>query len=76
MKLNRTKALVLALFAVYWITVVVILVAARNVYDSLLPQTLRPAGDQRPAEIYTLLVVTALFVVLSTGVIRGWRWTF
>jgi nitrate reductase NapE component len=74
--MNRTKALVLALFAGYWITVVVILVAARDVYDGLLPQTLRPSGDQRPAEIYTLLVLTVLFAVLSTGVIRGWRWTF
>jgi hypothetical protein len=73
---NRTKALVLALFAVYWITVVVILVAARDVYDSLLPQAVRPSGDQRPAELYTLLVLTALFAVLSTGVIRSWRWTF
>jgi hypothetical protein len=76
MKLNRTKALVLVLFAVYWVTVVVILVAARDVYDSLLPQALRTSGDQRPAEIYTLLVLTALFALLSTGVIRGWRWTF
>jgi nitrate reductase NapE component len=74
--MNRTKALVLALFAGYWVVVVVILVAARDVYDGVLPQTLRPSGDQRPAEIYTLLVLTVLFAVLSIGVIRGWRWTF
>jgi hypothetical protein len=74
--INRTKALVLALFAVYWVIVVVLLAAAREVYDSLLPQPLRLSGDQRPAEVYTLLVLTALFVVLSTGVIRNWRWTF
>jgi hypothetical protein len=74
--MNHTKALVLALFALYWVTVVVILVAARSVYDSLLPQALRTSGDQRPAEIYTLLVLTALFALLSTGVIGGWRWTF
>jgi hypothetical protein len=24
----------------------------------------------------TLLVLTTLFAVLSTGVLRGWRWTF
>ena len=74
--MNRTKALVLALFAVYWVVVVVILAAAREVYDSLLPQAVRLSGNQRPAEIGTLLVLTALFAVLSTGVIRGWRWTF
>jgi hypothetical protein len=75
--MNRTKALVLVLFAAYWVVVVAILVAAREVYDSLLPQAVRLAGsDQRPAEIYTLLVLTALFAVLSTGVTRSWRWTF
>jgi hypothetical protein len=74
--MNRTKALVLGLFAVYWAFVVVLLVAARNVYDGLLPQEMTRFGGQRPAEIGTLLVVTALFAVLSTGVIRNWRWTF
>jgi len=74
--MNRTKASVLALFAVYWVIVVVILAAARDVYDGQLPQAVRPSGDRRPAEIGTLLVLTALFAVLSTGVIRGWRWTF
>jgi hypothetical protein len=74
--MNRTKALVLGLFAVYWAFVVVLLVAARTVYDGLLPQEVTRLGGQRPAEIGTLLAVTALFAVLSTGVIRNWRWTF
>jgi sensor domain CHASE-containing protein len=34
--MNRTKALVLALFAVYWIIIVTILAVARNFYDSQL----------------------------------------
>jgi hypothetical protein len=74
--MNRTKGLVLTLFAVYWVTVVVIFVVARDLYDSLLPQVLRLAGNPRPAELYTLLVFSALFAVLATGVICGWRWTF
>jgi hypothetical protein len=74
--MNRTKALVLGLFAVYWAFVVVLLIVARNVYDGLLPQEVTQMGGQRPAEIGTLLVVTALFGVLSIGVIRNWRWTF
>jgi hypothetical protein len=74
--MNRTKALVLGLFAVYWAFVVVLLVAARDVYDGLLPQAVTLLGGQRPAEIGTLLVLTALLAVLSTGVIRNWRWTF
>jgi len=36
--MNRTKALVLALFAVYWVFVVVLLVAARDVYDGAHPE--------------------------------------
>ena len=75
--MTRIKVLMLALFAVYWIIVVVILVAARDVYDQALPQeAVRLAGNQRLAEIGVLLVVTAFFAVLSLGVIRGWRWTF
>jgi hypothetical protein len=71
--INRTKSLVLALFAVYWVTVVATLVAARDVYD----QAARlPSSNQRPAEVGVLLVLTALFALLSTGLIRGWRWTF
>lgn len=49
--MNRTKALVLALFAAYWAIVVVILVTARQVYD----QAARLQTDQRPAEIGVLL---------------------
>lgn len=75
--MNRTKAFVLALFAGYWVFVVVLLVAAHDFYDSQLPQAVRlPGNNERPVEIGTLLVLTALFAVLSTGVIRGWRWTF
>ena len=74
--MNRTKALVLALFVVYWVFVVVLLLAARAVYDSLLTQAMQLSGDRRPAELGTLLALTALFAVLSTGVIRSWRWTF
>ncbi len=70
--INRIKALVLGLFAVYWVIVVVILVVVREVVD----QAMRPPGNQRPAEIGALLVLTALFGLLSTGVVRNWRWTF
>jgi hypothetical protein len=75
--MNRTKVLVLALFASYWVFVVVLLVVARGFYGSQLPQSVRlPGNNQLPVEIVTLLVATALFAVLSIGVIRGWRWTF
>jgi hypothetical protein len=74
--MNRTKGLVLILFAVYWVTVLTIFVVARDLYDSLLPQALRLSEHPLLAETYTLLVFTGLFALLATGVIRGWRWTF
>ncbi len=70
--MNRIKALVLGLFATYWVLVVLILVFARDVFD----QIGRLGGDQRPAEIAEVLVLTALLALLSTGVVRAWRWTF
>ena len=72
--INRIKGLVLALFAAYWLIVVVVLVTARDVYDQQFPVKFK--GDLRPAEIGVLLVLTALFGVLSAGIIRNWRWTF
>src|SRR3954453_22089631 len=74
--MNRTNALVLALFAVYWIIIVVILLAARDFYDGQLPQAVKSLATPRQAEIGTLLALTALFAVLSTVVIRSWRSTF
>lgn len=70
--MNRTKMLVLAFFAVYWVMVVVLLLAARQLYD----QILTLSGNRAQAEIPALVVLTALFGTLSIGVIRGWRWTF
>jgi len=70
--MNPIKALVLSLFAIYWVVVVLILVFARDVFD----QVGRLAGDQRPTEIAYLLVLTTLLALLSIGVVRSWRWTF
>ena len=75
--LPLAKALVLALFGLYWIFVVVLLVATPSFYASQIPQAVMPlTGNPRVAEVGTLLVLTALLGVLSVGVIRSWRWTF
>jgi hypothetical protein len=74
--MNRIKVVVLALFAAYWVIVVVILAVARDVYDGLLAQAVRLSGNPWPAELGTLLGLTALLAVLATGVLRSWRWTF
>jgi hypothetical protein len=70
--MNRTKTMVLGLFAIYSLIVVVILLAAPDVAD----QAAGVRGNQRSAEIVGLLALVALFALLSTGVIRSWRWTF
>jgi hypothetical protein len=70
--INRIKAAVLILFALYWVAVVALLVAARSVVD----QVAGLRGDQRPAEVGAVLVLTGLFALLSVGVVRNWRWTF
>lgn len=74
--INRLKALVLGLFSAYWIIVVGILVAARPIFDQLLGQSLKLSGDPRPVELRVVAVFTALLMLLSVGVLRGWRWTF
>ena len=79
--INRLKALVLVVFAAYWVTVVVILTADRSTFDQAmrqlgpnLPQMVE--GNQTLADAVALLVLTALFCILSIGVIRSWRWAF
>ena len=70
--MNRIKGLVLALFATYWVAVIVIWIAARPVFDQVggLP---RGRVDLEAAEVLTL---TVLLMLLSVGVVRGWRWLF
>ena len=72
MVINRIKAIVLGLLAAYWLVVVVILVTARSVFDQVggLP------SHQLSADVGAVLVLTVLLALLSTGIVRGWRWTF
>ena len=71
--INLTKALVLAFFAMVWISLVIILEVAPEIYD----QTLKlPVANRRLLEVAFLIALSGLLVLLGTGVIRGWRWTF
>jgi hypothetical protein len=69
---NRLKAVVLALFVLYWVAVLLIWIAVRPVFDRVAGLV----GNQRPAEVGVVVVLTALLTLLSIGVVRGWRWTF
>src|SRR5215211_1717633 len=62
---NRTQALVLGFFGVALASLVVILVAAPDVYD----QALRLPDSSGVAEV-------AFLAVLTVGVLRRWRWIF
>ena len=69
---NRTQALVLGFFLLAWTSLLVILVAASEVYDRALRL---PTGD-RTAELGFLAALSGFIAVLALGVVRRWRWTF
>jgi|SRR6266540_7230923 hypothetical protein len=69
---NRTQALVLGFFALAATSLLVILVAAPEVYD----QALRLPTGSRAAEIAVLAALLSFIALLGIGVVRRWRWTF
>jgi hypothetical protein len=69
---NRTQALVLGFFVVALASLVVILLAAPEVYD----QALRLREGSAAMEVAFLAVLTALIGLLTVGVLRRWRWIF
>jgi hypothetical protein len=71
--LNRTQQLVLGFFVFAWVALVVILVAAPEVYE----QALRLPGSERKLPTLAFLAaISAFLVLLGIGVVRRWRWTF
>jgi len=71
--INRVQALVLGFLLMAWISLVVILVAAPEVYERRLRSL---PGAQRVVEILFVVALTAFIVLLSIGVLRRPRWTF
>jgi hypothetical protein len=70
---NRTQVLVLGFLLFAWTSLLVVLVAAPEVYD----QALRlPTGERRAAEIGFLAALSGFIALLAIGVVRRWRWTF
>jgi hypothetical protein len=66
---NRTQTLVLGFFVVVWISLLVILVAAPEVYDRALRL---PAGD-RVVDLGVLAGLSGFIGVLAVAVMRRWR---
>jgi len=70
---NRTQALVLGFFLVAWVSLLVILAAAPEVYD----QALRlPAAGRQVVVIAFLTALSGFIALLAVGVLRRWRWAF
>jgi len=62
---------VLGVFLVVWVSLLVILVAAPDVYDQALS-----LPDGRGTELAFLAALSGLIGLLVVGVVRRWRWTF
>src|SRR5919108_1037223 len=70
---NRTQGLVLGFFVLAWASLVAILAAAPEVYEQSLGL---PRGGDRPVAAVFLAALSAFLVLLGTGVVGRWRWTF
>ena len=69
---NRTQGLVLGFFGIVLGSLVVILLAAPEVYDRALRL---PAGSVA-VEVAVLAGLAAFIGLLAVGVLRRWRWIF
>jgi hypothetical protein len=70
---NRIQGLVLGFGALMWVSLVVILVGAPEVYAETLR---RLPTDLRTAQAAFLVLITAFMGLLAIGVLRRWRWIF
>src|SRR5437867_10391752 len=68
--INRTKALVIGFFVAAWVSLIAVLVLAPEVYSAAL------GAADRSMELVFLGLLSLFLVLLSVGVLRGWRWTF
>lgn len=73
MRINRTQSLVLGFTLAAWVTLVVILVVAPDVFAGALRL---PGRDPRAAEVGFLVAISAFLALLGVGVVRRWRWMF
>ncbi len=73
LRVNRTQGLVLGFFGFVWISLVIILAMAPEIYD----QSLKISGSTRRVfDLAFLAAISAFIALLVVGTIRRWRWAF
>jgi hypothetical protein len=72
-RLRPTQRLVLGFLAVAWLSLLVILAVAPEVYDQALKL---PPGRHLLVDGLFLAALTAFLVALAVGIVRRWRWIF
>ena len=73
-KLNNVQAMILGFLLLAWLSLIVILAVAPEVYEQSLRLT--PDGSGRPAELLFLGALSVFLLLMAVGVVRRWRWIF
>jgi hypothetical protein len=73
-RLNEAQWLVLAFLSFAWLSLIVVLAAAPEVYEQTLG--VRSEGDARPTELLFLGALSMFILLLVVSVLRRWRWAF
>jgi hypothetical protein len=73
-ELSNTQLLVLGFLSLAWLSLIVVLTIAPEVYD----QSLRLAsdGNARPAELLFPVGLSAFILLVAAGVVCRWPWVF
>ena len=72
-KPNRLQAAIVVFLLLAWISLLVILALAPEIYDRSLQL---PSGASRPGELLFVTALSVFILVLVVGVLRRWRWLF
>ena len=72
-RLNTPQLLTVGFLAFAWVSLLVILAVAPDIYTSSLRL---PSGTNRAAELLLVVALSGLILLMIVGVLRRWRWAF
>jgi hypothetical protein len=72
-KPNRVQSAIVVFLLLAWISLLVIVALAPEIYDRTLQL---PSGASRPGELLFVIALSVFIFVLVVGVLRRWRWLF